>query len=34
MKFVWHPTNAPQQTRYDDIFFPTPLIGWGINRRG
>ena len=34
MKFIWRPTGAPEQTRYDDIFFLSPQVGWGINSAG
>jgi photosystem II stability/assembly factor-like uncharacterized protein len=34
MNFTWHPTNAPPQTRYDDIWFITPQVGWAINGAG
>ena len=34
MAFNWHPTNAPLQTRYDDIWFIGPQVGWGVNSAG
>lgn len=34
MNFVWNPTKAPLQTRYDDIWFISPLVGWGVNSAG
>jgi photosystem II stability/assembly factor-like uncharacterized protein len=34
MKYTWHPTSAPLQTRYDDIWFLSPLIGWAVNSAG
>lgn len=34
MAFVWRPTTAPVQTRYDDIWFITPQVGWGVNSAG
>ena len=34
MAFNWRPTNAPVQRRYDDIWFITPQVGWGVNSAG
>ena len=34
MNFIWHPTTAPVQTRYDDIWFINPQVGWGVNSAG
>jgi photosystem II stability/assembly factor-like uncharacterized protein len=34
MNFFWHATNAPEHTRYDDIFFFNPQVGWGVNSAG
>jgi photosystem II stability/assembly factor-like uncharacterized protein len=34
MNLTWHPTSAPVQTRYDDIWFITPQIGWAVNSAG
>jgi len=34
MAFNWHPTTAPVQTRYDDIWFISPQVGWGVNSGG
>lgn len=34
MKFIWHSTKAPEHTRYDDIYFLSPQVGWGINSAG
>lgn len=34
MNFVWRPTSAPVQTRYDDIWFISPQVGWGVNSAG
>src|SRR4051812_973836 len=34
MNFTWHPTNAPRQERYDDVWFITPETGWAINSAG
>ena len=34
MAFNWRPTTAPVQTRYDDIWFISPQIGWGVNSAG
>ncbi len=34
MAFNWSPTNAPLQTRYDDIWFMGPNVGWGVNSAG
>ena len=34
MNYTWRPTNAPIQTRYDDIWFITPQIGWAVNSAG
>jgi photosystem II stability/assembly factor-like uncharacterized protein len=31
---AWRPTNAPVATRYDDIFFVTPQLGWAVNSNG
>ncbi|MGH3670435.1 MAG: WD40/YVTN/BNR-like repeat-containing protein [Pseudonocardiaceae bacterium] len=36
---AWHPTNAPianqlRGKRYDDIWFATPDVGWGVNSDG
>jgi hypothetical protein len=28
MAFNWHPTTAPVQTRYDDIWFISLQVGW------
>ncbi|MER8786157.1 hypothetical protein NKH60_34335 [Mesorhizobium sp. M1006] len=30
MKYGWRPTLAPVQTRYDDIWFVSPSIGWAV----
>jgi len=37
--FAWRPTNAPMADqdrgkRYDDIWFATPELGWGVNSDG
>src|SRR2546423_5798587 len=34
MALDWRPTTAPSQTRYDDIWFISPQIGWGVNSAG
>jgi len=34
MNLIWHPTSAPVQTRYDDIWFINPQVGWGVNSAG
>jgi photosystem II stability/assembly factor-like uncharacterized protein len=34
MTFTWLPTSAPEHTRYDDIFFFNPQVGWGVNSAG
>ncbi|WJI79406.1 MULTISPECIES: YCF48-related protein [unclassified Mesorhizobium] len=34
MKYGWRPTLAPVQTRYDDIWFISPSIGWAVNSAG
>ena len=34
MNFTWRPTTAPVQTRYDDIWFVNPQVGWGVNSAG
>jgi len=34
MALDWRPTTAPAQTRYDDIWFISPQIGWGVNSAG
>ena len=34
MNYTWHPTTAPVQTRYDDIWFINPQVGWGVNSGG
>jgi photosystem II stability/assembly factor-like uncharacterized protein len=34
MNFSWHATAAPVQTRYDDIWFISPQVGWGVNSAG
>jgi photosystem II stability/assembly factor-like uncharacterized protein len=34
MAFNWRPTTAPVQTRYDDIWFISPQVGWGVNSAG
>ncbi|ESZ51701.1 hypothetical protein X731_03745 [Mesorhizobium sp. L2C054A000] len=34
MAFSWRPTNAPLQTRYDDIWFIGTDTGWGVNSAG
>src|SRR5215813_6042406 len=34
MAFNWRPTNAPLQTRYDDVWFISPQVGWGVNSAG
>src|SRR5258708_3568891 len=34
MAFHWRPTNAPVQTRYDDIWFISPQVGWAVNSAG
>jgi photosystem II stability/assembly factor-like uncharacterized protein len=31
---TWRPTNAPVATRYDDIWFVTPELGWAVNSNG
>jgi photosystem II stability/assembly factor-like uncharacterized protein len=31
---TWQPTNAPAATRYDDIWFVTPRLGWAVNSNG
>lgn len=31
---TWQPTNAPTATRYDDISFITPQLGWAVNSNG
>jgi photosystem II stability/assembly factor-like uncharacterized protein len=31
---TWRPTTAPVATRYDDIWFVTPEIGWAVNSNG
>lgn len=31
----WHPTNAPEAgSRYDDIWFTSPSMGWAVNSDG
>lgn len=34
MNLVWNPTSAPVQTRYDDIWFINPQVGWAVNSAG
>lgn len=34
MNYIWSPASAPLQTRYDDIWFVSPLIGWAVNSAG
>jgi photosystem II stability/assembly factor-like uncharacterized protein len=34
MNFTWHATKADVQTRYDDIWFINPLVGWAVNSAG
>jgi photosystem II stability/assembly factor-like uncharacterized protein len=34
MNFTWRATTAPVQTRYDDIWFINPQVGWGVNSAG
>lgn len=34
MPYTWSPTNAPEQTRYDDIWFIDQRIGWAVNSAG
>src|SRR3954470_22686735 len=34
MNLTWHATNAPPQTRYDDIRMITPELGWAVNSGG
>jgi photosystem II stability/assembly factor-like uncharacterized protein len=34
MIFTFHPTNAPDQTRYDDFRFVDQQVGWAINGAG
>src|SRR6266404_4699578 len=34
MAFNWRPTTAPVQTRYDDIWFISTQVGWGVNSAG
>lgn len=34
MAFNWRPTKATPQTRYDDIWFVSPLVGWAVNSAG
>ena len=34
MIYTWHPTSAPVQTRYDDIWFISPQVGWAVNSAG
>jgi photosystem II stability/assembly factor-like uncharacterized protein len=34
MNYIWSPTSAPLQTRYDDIWFISPLVGWAVNSAG
>jgi photosystem II stability/assembly factor-like uncharacterized protein len=34
MNYTWRPTSAPLQTRYDDIWFISPLVGWAVNSAG
>ena len=31
---TWRPTTAPVATRYDDIWFVTPELGWAVNSNG
>ena len=31
---TWRPTTAPRATRYDDIYFLDPEIGWAVNSNG
>jgi photosystem II stability/assembly factor-like uncharacterized protein len=33
-QFAWRPTSAPGATRYDDIWFLTPELGWAVNSNG
>lgn len=30
----WRPTSAPNATRYDDIWFVDPDVGWAVNSAG
>ena len=34
MTYTWYPTKAPIQTRYDDIWFIDPQVGWAVNSAG
>ncbi|MDX0587079.1 hypothetical protein GOD01_30235 [Sinorhizobium medicae] len=34
MNYTWSPAGAPLQTRYDDIWFISPLVGWAVNSAG
>jgi photosystem II stability/assembly factor-like uncharacterized protein len=34
MNLTWNPTEADVQTRYDDIWFINPLVGWAVNSAG
>jgi photosystem II stability/assembly factor-like uncharacterized protein len=34
MNVTWLPTAAPVQTRYDDIWFINPQVGWAVNSAG
>ncbi len=34
MAYTWRPTAAPVDRRYDDIWFISPQIGWGVNSAG
>ena len=34
MIYTWRPTDAPLQTRYDDIWFINAQVGWAVNSAG
>ena len=34
MAYLWRPTKAELQQRYDDVWFITPEIGWAVNSAG
>jgi photosystem II stability/assembly factor-like uncharacterized protein len=34
MNYIWHPTSAAIQGRYDDIWFMSPEVGWAVNSAG
>ena len=34
MNYTWSPASAPRQTRYDDIWFISALVGWAVNSAG